>query len=383
MRLRQYLTASVLSLAFSALLFLAGCGGSGGLLADGGIIGTGSIIGTVPGTVIEAYGENGDYRQTSSELTSSDKHPFSLRLKAGVGYYVVMIINEGTPNELVMPIAFPDDQGQLFARIVLKEQQVLDLGHIPLYLDCQEVLQFEPDEDCNSDEPYVFKHPFVLNEDEGSNNPLREMDADDDGTDDYDDDDHGYGQGQQYSDPQDFDGDRVPNKYDYDDDYTPGPNDEDEDGIDDDEDENPGNIPDDDLSGWDGQSMHQLGQAWQEQHGEYAEQDLDSCSGCHGDDFQGTPASGQVGCYGCHNGPNFDEDAGPGPNDDNGYTWQGWNGQGMHPLGQAWQEEQHEEFAEQDLESCAVCHGEDFRGTALSGQVGCYDCHDGPYSDDD
>lgn len=321
MKLMQHITASILSLTCAAFLFLAACGGSGGLLADGGIIGTGSIIGTVPGTVIEAYGENGDFKQTFSEITSTEKHPFRLHLDAGVGYYVVMIINEGTADEIVMPIAFPDDQGRLFARIVLQDQQVLDLGHIPLYLNCQDVLQFEPDEDCVPGEPYVFRNPFILKEDQDTFNPLREMDADDDGKDDYGDDDHGYGQGQQYRDPQDHDDDRVPNYYD--DDFMPGSNDDDEDGIDDDEDENPGNIPDDDS-----------------------------------------------------------DDAGPGSDNDNGNTWQEWNGQGMHPLGQAWQE-QHGEFAEEDLESCAVCHGDDFTGTPLSGQVGCYGCHDGPYSDDD
>jgi len=297
----RYITAGIFSLAFAALLLLAGCGGSGGTLADGGIIGTGSVIGTVPGTVIEAYGDNGDYRQTSSEINSTDKHPFRLQLKAGIGYYLVMIINEGTENEIVMPISFPDDQGQLFARIVLREGQEIDLGHIPLYLNCNDVLQFEPDEDCSAGTPYVFKNPFILDEDEGSHNPLRVMDADDDGIDDYDDEDHGYGQqnGQQYKDPQDHDDDRVPNYYD--DDFSPGPNDQDEDGIDDDDDENPGNIPDDDdLSGWNGQGMHPLGQAWQEQHGDHAEQDLESCAVCHGDDFRGTQASGQIGCYGCH-----------------------------------------------------------------------------------
>jgi hypothetical protein len=106
----------------------------------------------------------------------------------------------------------------------------------------------------------------------------------------------------------------VPNYYD--DDFIPGPNDEDEDGIEDDDDKNPDN--------WDGQSMHQAGQGWVDEHGEYAENNYEGCASCHGDDFLGSPLSAvsvarqfrikeqgskqftaryQVGCYDCHDGP--------------------------------------------------------------------------------
>jgi len=377
MKFLRHAKIRLAALAFLTLLLLAGCGGGGGLLADGGIIGTGSIIGTVPGTVIEAYGDNGDYKQTFSELNNSDKHPFSLHLDAGIGYYLVMIINEGTGNEIIIPIAFPGNkQGEVFARIVLREGQEIDLGHIALYTDCANVpFESDPDDDC------ILDKPFILNEAEGSNNPLRQMDADDDGTDDYDDDDHGYGQqnGQQFRDPQDHDDDRVPNKYD--DDFSPGSNDEDEDGIDDDEDKNPGNLPDDadeyTLLEWNGQGMHPVGAAWQEHHGEYAEQDIQSCASCHGNDFGGSSLSGQVGCYDCHNGPDPENYPGSGSSSNGGYTWQEWNGQGMHPSGQAWLE-LHGEYAEQDIQSCASCHGDDFGGSSLSAHAGCYDCHDGP-----
>ena len=385
MKYMRHLTAKTAALASAAMLFLAGCGG-GGLLADGGIIGTGTIVGTVPGTVIEAYGANGDYVETFSEFNTTGRHPFRLRLKAGVGYYLVMIINEGTENEIVMPIAFPDSQGEVFARITLKEGQEIDLGYVALYMNCAEVpVESDPDDDC------VLDKPFLLNEAgaDGPKNPLKQMDADDDGWNDYDDDDHGYGQhnGQQYQDPQDLDNDRVPNKYD--DDFKPGPNDEDEDGIDDDADENPGNIPEDDdgnQTQWNGQGMHPTGLAWREQHGGYAEHNLDSCGVCHGDDFRGTPASAQVGCYDCHDGPNTDDGDNPGnvpdeDDNDNGSQAQ-WNGQGMHPTGSAWRE-QHGDYAEHNLESCGVCHGDDFRGTPASAQVGCYDCHDGPSAEND
>ncbi|KPK34314.1 MAG: hypothetical protein AMK70_07790 [Nitrospira bacterium SG8_35_1] len=374
MRFVWHLKVRVLFLAFSSLFFLAGCGGSGGLLADGGIIGTGTIIGTVPGTTIKAYADNGDIFETISEINDTDRHPFVLPVDSGLGVYLVMIVNDGEENEIVVPIAFPDPQGQVFARIILEPDQQLDLGHIPLYLDCSEVpIEDDIDGDC------ILDKPFILNEAEGSKNPLRQMDADGDGDNDYDDPDHGYGKqnGLKFEDPQDLDDDRVPNKYD--DDFSPGPQDADEDGIEDDEDVNPVN--------WNGQGKHPEGQAWRELHGEYAEDNLNSCTSCHGDDFLGTAASAQVGCfgYGCHAGTNFKDDGSPGNNQDEEDSGEDilseWNGQGMHPLGHAWREK-HGEYAEDNLNSCSTCHGSDFRGTTTSAQVGCYECHKGPDPED-
>ncbi len=73
---------------------------------------------------------------------------------------------------------------------------------------------------------------------------------------------------------------------------------------------------------------------------------------------------------------------------------------GLHPVGQSWVEG-HEDAAENDPAQCKACHGDDYRGSALSktwtdrsfatewGQkefskghkVSCYDCHDGPDGD--
>jgi hypothetical protein len=227
MRFIQQLPARVFCLAFSALLLLSGCEGGGSLLADGGIIGTGSIVGTVPGTVIEAYGDQGEYFLTYSEFNDTDSHPFLLDgLPAGVGFYLVMIINEDTDNEIVMPIAFQTSQGEVLARIVLREGQQIDLGHISLYTKCSEVPpDIDPDGNC------ILDKPFILNEDRGAHNPLRQMDADNDNINDYDDSDHGYGphNGGMYNNPQDQDGDGIPNYYDPD--FIPGPRDADGDGI--------------------------------------------------------------------------------------------------------------------------------------------------------
>ncbi|MGB5105005.1 MAG: hypothetical protein WBO04_17040 [Steroidobacteraceae bacterium] len=72
---------------------------------------------------------------------------------------------------------------------------------------------------------------------------------------------------------------------------------------------------------------------------------------------------------------------------------------GMHVVNDSrWRNGGHGSLAERSRQSCAACHGADFRGTALSRTaavrswgsrtrpkgtaVGCYDCHDGPSGDD-
>lgn len=75
---------------------------------------------------------------------------------------------------------------------------------------------------------------------------------------------------------------------------------------------------------------------------------------------------------------------------------------GMHPVGQAWVNGHHDVINENQTAQCRVCHGTDYRGTALSrmqagrnitvnrdgtivsfptfkgAEVGCYNCHNGP-----
>ena len=72
----------------------------------------------------------------------------------------------------------------------------------------------------------------------------------------------------------------------------------------------------------------------------------------------------------------------------------------MHPAGQDWVKD-HEDAAEDNAAQCKVCHGQDYRGSALSAtwtdrsfstewgqknfnkghKISCYDCHDGPDGD--
>ncbi len=126
------------------------------------------------------------------------------------------------------------------------------------------------------------------------------------------------------------------------------------------------------------------------------------CSACHGsthaiypsskeeDNIQSIAAQGYAGtireCTSCHTTVPLTETGGP---------------HGMHTIGQRWVDE-HEEYVEDsDPARCTACHGNDYRGSPMSSvktartyatewglkrfqeghQIGCYDCHNGPYDD--
>ncbi len=122
------------------------------------------------------------------------------------------------------------------------------------------------------------------------------------------------------------------------------------------------------------------------------------CESCHGathavypssheeDNLQSIELQGHAGtvneCTACHTNVPLTTNGGP---------------HGMHTIGDAWID-RHEDVAERNTQSCAYCHGSDFRGSPLSevkvektfrvdgrnktfkagDEVGCYDCHNGP-----
>jgi hypothetical protein len=128
------------------------------------------------------------------------------------------------------------------------------------------------------------------------------------------------------------------------------------------------------------------------------------CEACHGsthaefpsshanDNVQSTAFQGHVGtlveCVACHGSVPTTVSGGP---------------HGLHPVGQSWVSAHHDalEGGNATVADCAVCHGSDLRGTVLSRssadrtlttsfgtkhfwrgfQVGCYDCHNGPSSE--
>jgi hypothetical protein len=218
-------------LAFA--LLQASCGGGGG---GGGSSAGASVSGTVPGTLIEAFGDNGSYYAADSKDNGTNQHPFKLNVPVGVGFELVMTTGEGTPEEVVHPIGFRDSTGTVRTRLMLGNKENIDLGHIPLYMSKNDAAADDLDDDGVLDQPMVL-------DDVGAQNPLAQADADGDNVDDWNDPDHG---GYQYdnstTNPQDVDNDGIPNVYDKD--YSPGSEDTDGDGLPDSVDANPHNDRD-------------------------------------------------------------------------------------------------------------------------------------------
>ena len=199
-------------LAFALLQAACGGGGGGGSTPSSVTSSPAgaSIIGTVPGTMIEAFGDNGSYYAVESNDDGTTRHPFELDVPVGVGFQLVMTTGEGTPDEVVTPIGFRDSTSAIRTRLKLGNGERVDLGHVPLYLSRNEAAADDLDDDG------VLDRPLVL-DDVGARNPLTQADADEDSVDDWNDPDHG---GYQYDDtiinPQDIDDDGIPNVYDKD-----------------------------------------------------------------------------------------------------------------------------------------------------------------------
>ena len=166
MNQRNYVGVVVLA------LIQAACGGGGG--GGGGSGGGASLSGTVPGTQIEAFGDNGSYYVVESSDNGTAEHPFTLDLAAGVGFHLAMVTNAGTPDEVVTPVGFRDSSGTVHTRLTLGEGEQVDLGHVPLYMSREEAANDDLDDDG------VLDSPLVL-DDVGAGNPLSQSDADHDG----------------------------------------------------------------------------------------------------------------------------------------------------------------------------------------------------------
>lgn len=98
----------------SAAVMLAACGGGGGTTTAPSTVtsSTFKLQGAVPGTLIEAFCEDGSYHAVNSLTNNTSQHPFSLDMPIGVSCRVVMTTNENDPNnKVITPIRFVNAAG--------------------------------------------------------------------------------------------------------------------------------------------------------------------------------------------------------------------------------------------------------------------------------
>ena len=245
------LTAGLI-LAGTTAFTLVGCGGGSSTTST---IQTSKISGTVPGTLIEAFCENGSYYVTESDDSiPNEPHPFELEIPSNLSCSLVMTTNEDNNDTKIITqigVITSDTNGTLFTA-----SGDIDLGYIPLEMEHSP--EIDEDDDHVSDEILYIDINGTLIEIEFEN-PLDDdhdglvnvyEDDDDDGILNYhddDDDDDGYDDVDN-----DLDDDGIDNEDDVDDDNDGLDDDEDHDddndGLDDDEDDDDDNDGiDDDL----------------------------------------------------------------------------------------------------------------------------------------
>ena len=231
-------TTHTISVMVSTAVLLAACGGGGSNVASTSTPTKSSfnVTGTVPGTLIEAFCENGSYHSVNSDNNGTTKHPFVLNLPTNLSCRLVMTTNEDDiNNKVVTPIKFVNKAGE--SSIAYSVTGDLDLSHIDLALS-RANMSSDANSDGVEDEPTEVEVEDDVDIIDNTDDP---MDEDgDDIIDVYEDDD---GDGVNNHDDDDDDGDGV-----LDDDDSDYDDDHDGDGINDDEDEDDDNdgIGDDD-----------------------------------------------------------------------------------------------------------------------------------------
>ena len=144
MRLHRFWNAARPILLLLMIAPFTGCGGGSGGGSSAGAAGTtgvglATLQGTVPGTLIEAFDEDGTRYATHSEDNGTPRHPFRLDLPAGKTYRLRMTTREGTPEAVSTWIGVPDDSGRVHVRFRIDRADTIDLGHVPLPLSRREV----------------------------------------------------------------------------------------------------------------------------------------------------------------------------------------------------------------------------------------------------
>ncbi|MDH5536619.1 MAG: hypothetical protein OEZ08_13760, partial [Betaproteobacteria bacterium] len=153
----------------------------------------------MPGTTIEALGDNGSYYAVESTNNGTGRRPFQLDVPPRLGFHLVMITGKGTPDQVVIPIGFRDAAGNIRTRFMLGEGDVVDLGHIPLPMSRIAAAAQDLDNDGVLDKPLIL-------DDVGAGNPLTQTRVSQLGHSDWDDVKYGgYHYDNSIIDPQDVD----------------------------------------------------------------------------------------------------------------------------------------------------------------------------------
>jgi len=187
----------------STSLLLTACGG-GGSTGTTTALSTYQMTGTVPGTLIEAYCDDGSIHKVNSTKNSTNKHPFALKLPKNQACRVVMITNEkDQAKKVVTPIKFIDQQGKS-SIIISSKGGDIDVGHVSLSLTRAGMTA-----DTNSDGVEDIPMEVILNDADAKivQRATDPMDRDKDGIlNVYEDDD---GDGVSNHDDNDDDGDGI------------------------------------------------------------------------------------------------------------------------------------------------------------------------------
>ena len=200
MKQGQEMKKRILLSMIAAPLLIIGCGGDSTTTTNA------SITGTVPGTLIEAFCDNGYYVKVTSVQNGTSEHPFEIEVPMNTNCRLVMTTNENdAANRIITPIGFTNGN-----TIVLSGD--INLGHIPLELSYEHAHDYDGD--------HVVDTPLIVDPSGAVTNtsPVQDSNSND-LVDSYDDDDD----------------DNIPNAYeDYDDDGLENLHDDDDDDYHDD-----------------------------------------------------------------------------------------------------------------------------------------------------
>ena len=95
------------------------------------------ISGTVPGTLIEAFCEDGTYVQVTSTQNGTDKHPFEIIVPKNISCKLVMTTNQNDSiNRIITTIGFSNGTDVGTAVTLTND---LNLSHIPLALSYADI----------------------------------------------------------------------------------------------------------------------------------------------------------------------------------------------------------------------------------------------------